>query len=190
MQTDKTDAETTATEKVRDGSAGEAADAVPRLVNGPKGPGDTLWRLGTEGRCSDWSCGPTYDITSENRHARSGAFASPCRAHRLCGAPPRQCRGGRDPCPYRPARRPQASCARWSPTAAMPGGRWSAVRTVMAGRNATLSKGALRANSRSTPMPMCWPCRTPAGEIRLICCGCSRLSGRDVARRELGYNGA
>ena len=43
MQTDKTDAETAATEKVKDESAGETADAVPREVNGPKGPEPTRY---------------------------------------------------------------------------------------------------------------------------------------------------
>ncbi|MEC8130605.1 MAG: succinate dehydrogenase assembly factor 4 [Pseudomonadota bacterium] len=55
METDKTDAETTATEKVKDESAGETADAVPREVNGPKGPEPTRygdWEQ--KGRCSDF----------------------------------------------------------------------------------------------------------------------------------------
>ena len=55
MQNDKTDAETTAIEKVKDESAGETADAVPREVNGPKGPEPTRygdWEQ--KGRCSDF----------------------------------------------------------------------------------------------------------------------------------------
>ena len=51
METDKTDAETTATEKVKD----ESADAVPREANGPKGPEPTRygdWEQ--KGRCSDF----------------------------------------------------------------------------------------------------------------------------------------
>ena len=53
MQTDKTDAETTATERWT--NRRRAADAVPREVNGPKGPEPTRygdWEQ--KGRCSDF----------------------------------------------------------------------------------------------------------------------------------------
>ena len=54
MQTDKTDGETDNAETVTD-QPGQAADAVPREVNGPKGPEPTRygdWEQ--KGRCSDF----------------------------------------------------------------------------------------------------------------------------------------
>lgn len=55
MQTDKTDADIDIPETSDDESAGKASDAVPREVNGPKGPEPTRygdWEQ--KGRCSDF----------------------------------------------------------------------------------------------------------------------------------------
>ena len=53
--------------------------------------------------------------------------------------------------------------ARWNSTAAMPGGRWSAVRTVMAGRTRRC-RGRLARELEIDPDAYVWPYRTPAGE--------------------------